>query len=74
MPYPGDAVAQQQVSARDAAGQKNMDTLKGVGNKISNFLGGNKQPATGSAAVNNFESTSFANDELSRIINLVHHR
>jgi hypothetical protein len=49
MPYPGDAVAQQQVSARDAAGQKNMDTLKGVGNKISNFLGGNKQPAAAPA-------------------------
>lgn len=43
--YPGDAVAQQQVGADTANRQKNMDTLKGVGNKISNFLGGNKQPA-----------------------------
>ena len=42
-----------------AQGQKNLNALKGL-------FGGNKQPTQ--------ESTSFANDELSRIINLVHHR
>ena len=65
--YPGDAAAQQQVGAQQAAGQKNLNAIK-------NFFGGNKQPATGSAAVNNFESTTFENAELSRIVNLVHHR
>lgn len=43
--YPGDAVAQQQYDARQAAGKKNMDALKGVGNKIANFFSGNKQSA-----------------------------
>jgi hypothetical protein len=58
-PYPGDAAAQAAVSKRDAGGQKNLNALKGL-------FGGNKQPAA--------ESATFANDELSRIINLVHHR
>ena len=58
-PYPGDAAAQAAVTRRDVAGQKNLNAIKG-------FFGGNKQPAS--------ESTTFANDELSRIINLVHHR
>ena len=106
--YPGDAAAQQQVSADDANRQTNLNALKGL-------FGGNKppagqaaQPAPGAAAdggpaptpaqlkwlggadpTDKFilarmrkavpnapaaESVSFKNDELSRIINLVHHR
>jgi hypothetical protein len=59
-PYPGDAVAQQQVSARDAAGQSNLSAVKGFLNK---FTGAKTQ-----------ESVSFANDELNRIVSLVRHR
>ena len=47
--YPGDAVAQQQYDARQASGKQNMDALKGVGNKIAGFFGGNKQPAAPAA-------------------------
>jgi len=58
--YPGDAAAQQQVSADDANRQKNLNAVKGVWNKLTG------KPTQ--------ESTTFANDELNRIINLVHHR
>jgi len=51
--YPGDAVAQQQYDARQAAGQKNLDTLKNVGTSISNFFkGGKKEAPAAPAAVN----------------------
>jgi LysM repeat protein len=40
-PYPGPGWQEKQ----KAQGQKNLDALKGVGNKIANFFGGNKQPA-----------------------------
>ena len=59
-PYPGDAAAQAAVSRRDAAGQKNLDAVKGVWNKLTG------KPAS--------ESVTFANDELSRLISLVRHK
>jgi LysM repeat protein len=63
-PYPGPGWQEKQKEQ----GQKNLDALKGVGNKISNFFSGNKQPAATPAAA------TTANEELSRIINLIHHR
>jgi len=89
--YPGDAVAQQQYDARQAAGKQNMDALKGVGNKIANFFGGGKKPndqgqaqqpnrlndpnsLTRSIAPNPAPAVTMENEELSRIINLIHHR
>jgi sulfur relay (sulfurtransferase) DsrC/TusE family protein len=59
-PYPGDAVAQQQVDADNAKRTNNLNAVKGVWNKLT---GAKTQ-----------ESVSFANDELNRIVSLVRHR
>jgi hypothetical protein len=75
--YPGDAVAQQQYDARQAAGQKNMDALKGVGNKIAGFFGGKKPAAAAGQSQQPTappQQVTMENEELSRIINLIHHR
>jgi sulfur relay (sulfurtransferase) DsrC/TusE family protein len=82
-PYPGPGWQERQ----KIQGQKNLDALKGVGDKISNFFSGNKAPAPaatpGTAAAGSAfnqgvaaapQQATMENEELSRLINLIHYR